>query len=78
MSTMHLENILNEVRILGSAKHPNVLKLKRKYKSEESYNMILEYCNGGDLSSFRKKLCCSQTSGSGIRMRESIVQEIAR
>ena len=73
---MHLENILNEVKILGSAKHHNILKLCRKYKTEESYNMILEYCNGSDLSRFRKKIC-SQTVGS-IRLRESLVQEIVR
>lgn len=53
-SFSHLDNILNEVMILSKARHPNIIKLIQKYRNKEYYNIILEYCNGGDLKNYLK------------------------
>lgn len=51
-SFSHLDNILNEVMILSKINHPNIIKLIQKYRTKEFYNIILEYCNGGDLKNY--------------------------
>lgn len=44
-------NALNEVRILASVKHPNVIAYKEAFLDEDSscLCLILEYCDDGDL-----------------------------
>ena len=44
-----------EVEILHILNHPNVVKLIDIRATENHYYLILEYCNGGDLSTFRKQ-----------------------
>jgi serine/threonine protein kinase len=53
-SFSHLDNILNEVMILSKISHPFIIKLIGKYRTKEYYNIILEYCNGGDLKNYLK------------------------
>ena len=38
--------------MLEKTHHPNVVEMIDRMKSKNSYYLILEYCNGGDLSSF--------------------------
>ncbi|CDW80352.1 kinase family protein [Stylonychia lemnae] len=54
-SFSHLDNILNEVMILSKIQHPNITKLIGKYRNKEFYNIVLEYCNGGDLKNYLKQ-----------------------
>jgi serine/threonine-protein kinase ULK/ATG1 len=40
------------VLVLEKTSHPNIVEMIDRMKSKNSYYLILEYCNGGDLSSF--------------------------
>lgn len=51
ISNTQLRNIENEVLVLERSGHPNVISLIDRMKSKNSYYLILEYCNGGDLAS---------------------------
>jgi len=46
--------VLNEAMILSTTSHPNIIKLLGKYRSKQYYNLILEYCNEGDLKNYLK------------------------
>jgi len=54
-SFSHLDNILNEVMILSKVNHKNIIKLVGKNRNKEFYNIVLEYCNSGDLKNYIKE-----------------------
>eukprot|EP00347_Sterkiella_histriomuscorum_P022146 403331520 len=72
-SFSHLDNILNEVMILSKINHPNIIKLIQKYRNKEFYNIILEYCNGGDLKNHLKQ----NGVFSEISARDLIIQLVS-
>ena len=39
--------IINEINILKTMDHPNIVKIFEFYSNEESYSIIMEYCKGG-------------------------------
>jgi NIMA (never in mitosis gene a)-related kinase len=45
------ENALNEVRILASINHPNVIAYKEAFFDDNSSSLciVMEYADGGDL-----------------------------
>jgi len=43
------ETLFNEVEILKTLDHPNILRLYEFYQDERSYYLITEYCQGGEL-----------------------------
>ena len=43
------KEILNEIQILRTLDHPNILKIFEFYSSKESYSIITELCQGGEL-----------------------------
>jgi calcium-dependent protein kinase len=43
------QEIINEIFILKSLDHPNIIKIFEFYKKKEEYDLIMEYCEGGDL-----------------------------
>ena len=43
------KEILNEIDILRTLDHPNILKIFEFYSSKESYSLVTELCNGGEL-----------------------------
>ena len=43
------KEILNEINILRTLDHPNILKIFEFYSSKESYSIITELCEGGEL-----------------------------
>ncbi len=55
------ENALNEIRIIASIRHPNVVCYKEAFWENNSGSLciIMEYCDGGDLfqkiTSFKKQ-----------------------
>ena len=53
LSEKEKENALNEVRILASLDHPNIIAYKDAFFEESSYTLciVMEYANGGDLQS---------------------------
>ena len=42
-------NFINEIKILKTVDHPNIIKLFDCYYDNNYYYMIEEYCSGGDL-----------------------------
>ena len=51
LSTKERENALNEVRILASIKHPNVVAYKEAFieEAEQSLCIVMEYADDGDV-----------------------------
>ena len=47
-----INNLKRELNILHRIKHPNIISLKHFLKSTNHFNIILEYCNGGDLKKY--------------------------
>ncbi len=56
MSEKTMSYLEREVDILQMVQHPNIVKLYDIKMTENHYYLIFEYCNGGDLTSLRKKL----------------------
>ena len=44
------KEIINEVNILKTMDHPNIVKFFEFYSNENSYSIIMEYCKGGKLN----------------------------
>ena len=51
LSSKEKDNSLNEVRILASINHPNVIGYKEAFfeDSTNTLNVVMEYADGGDL-----------------------------
>lgn len=47
-----LKNIENEIKVLSTCDHENVVRLVDKMKSTNHYYLVLEYCNGGTMHSY--------------------------
>ena len=64
------QNALNEIRILASLNHKNIIGYKEAFFDEESQtlNIIMEYANDGDLSSKIK-----YNLKNGLIFRENII-----
>ena len=43
------DEIKNEINVLRSLDHPNILKIFEFFSSKDSYLMVTEFCQGGDL-----------------------------
>ena len=43
------QEIINEIFILKTLDHPNILKIFEFYKKKDEYDLIIEYCDEGDL-----------------------------
>ena len=49
LSEKEKENSLNEVRILASIKHPNIISYKDSFLDGSTLCIIMEFADGGDL-----------------------------
>lgn len=49
----HLDSLLTEIQTLRMLRHPNILEIYEVYEGEHSYNLILEYLQGGSLRNYR-------------------------
>jgi serine/threonine protein kinase len=43
------QSIMNEVKIMKSLTHPNILRLFETYRTAQSLYLVLDLCTGGDL-----------------------------
>ncbi len=64
MSSKEKDNALNEVRILASVQHQNIIGYKESFYDDESktLNIIMDFANDGDLESKIKKHIDSRTN----------------
>ncbi|NXR31978.1 ULK3 kinase, partial [Zosterops hypoxanthus] len=60
-----VENLLTEIEILKTIRHPNIVELKDFQWDSDHIYLIMEFCAGGDLSRF-------------IRMRRMLPEKVAR
>ncbi|NXH99825.1 ULK3 kinase, partial [Pachycephala philippinensis] len=60
-----VENLLTEIEILKTVRHPNIVELKDFQWDSEHIYLIMEFCAGGDLSRF-------------IRMHRLLPEKVAR
>ena len=46
------QNALNEIRLLASVSHPNIIQYKESFidSSSQSLCLVMEYADGGDLN----------------------------
>lgn len=44
------KEIFNEINILRTLDHPNILKIFEFYSNKESYSLVTELCSGGNYS----------------------------
>ena len=49
LSSKEEQEIINEIFILKNLDHPNVIKIFEFYKKKDEYDLITEYCEGGEL-----------------------------
>ena len=43
------QEIINEINILRTMDHPNILKIFEFYSNKDSYSIVTELCSGGEL-----------------------------
>ncbi|NXO87508.1 ULK3 kinase, partial [Sitta europaea] len=60
-----VENLLTEIEILKTIRHPNIVELKDFQWDSDHIYLIMEFCAGGDLSRF-------------IRTRRALPEKVAR
>ncbi|KAI4995523.1 hypothetical protein ZWY2020_035426 [Hordeum vulgare] len=65
--------ILQEMSILGSLSHPNILRLIDTIETGEKLFLVLEYCDGGDLEAYRLT-----HGGPRNRLPEATARDFAR
>ncbi|XP_062091271.1 serine/threonine-protein kinase ATG1a [Humulus lupulus] len=46
------ESLLKEISILRTIDHPNIIRLLEAIETDEKIYLVLEYCDGGDLSGY--------------------------
>lgn len=45
----YLEELRNEINVLRSLDHPNIVKAYEEYETDNNIYVVMEYCSGGDL-----------------------------
>jgi len=58
---MFVEELRNEIEILRSTDHPNIVKAHEVYTYKKNIYLVLEICQGGDLyqfSPYSEKVAC--------------------
>lgn len=49
LSEAKLDKLIDEIRILSSVDHPNIIKYYETYNDEHYFHIVMEYCTGGEL-----------------------------
>ena len=66
--------LINEIRILQSLNHPNIVKFVDIKKTKKHYYIMMEFCNGGELSKNLEKYMMK----NGTAFPEELVQHFMR
>jgi NIMA (never in mitosis gene a)-related kinase len=78
LNTKEQENALNEVRILASITHPNIIGYKEAFFDQESktLNIVMEYADDGDLENKIKKHTKAKTNVIESELWSYLIQMI--
>ena len=70
LSKIEQENSVNEIRILSSIMHPNIIAYKESFWNwkNKTLNIIMEYCDDGDLESKINKIKTNK-----IKFKEKLI-----
>lgn len=68
-SASDLENVKQELLIMSSLDHSNIVQLKGRSRDEDYYYLMLEYCNGGTVA--------EMLNNCGGKLSELTVKHIA-
>ena len=76
LNTKERENALNEVRILASINHPNIIEYKEAFFDEDSktLNIIMEFADDGDMDAKIKNHVKNKTFFTEIEIWSYIIQ----
>ncbi|XP_067203282.1 serine/threonine-protein kinase ULK3 isoform X2 [Linepithema humile] len=55
LSKSAIDNLLTEIKLLNVLKHEHIVEMKDFFWDEGNIYIVMEYCDGGDLSSFIKR-----------------------
>lgn len=44
-----LDNLINEMNVLGNMDHPNIIQLFECFSDKKHYSLVTEICKGGEL-----------------------------
>ena len=69
-----MKYLKNEIIILQNLKHPNIVKFEDVKKTKKHFYIVMEYCNGGELSKALEKY----QEKYGRSLPEEIVQYLMR
>ena len=72
--TEAMKYLKNEIIILQHLKHPNIAKYEDVKKTKKHFYIVMEFCNGGELSKALEKY----QSKHGCSFSEEIVQHLMR
>ena len=57
MDDQKRKQAITECRILESLKHPNIVRFREVYRDKKmKMNIVMDFCNGGNLDEFIRKL----------------------
>jgi serine/threonine protein kinase len=63
-------NFINEIKILKTVDHPNIIQLFDCYYDSNYYYMIEEYCSGGDLYDYIHRQKCFSERKTSIILKQ--------
>ncbi|XP_011504598.1 PREDICTED: serine/threonine-protein kinase ULK3 isoform X1 [Ceratosolen solmsi marchali] len=55
LSQSAIDNLITEINLLKVLKHENIVEMRNFFWDEGHIYIVMEYCNGGDLSNFIKR-----------------------
>ena len=58
MDKLAIENLMNEIRVLGKMDHPNIVKIFEFYQDKAFFYIITEFLEGGELFDKITKITC--------------------
>ncbi len=67
------DSIFEEIKILKSLDHPNIIKIYEFFQDQKNFYLITEYCDGGDLFT-----CLTQDDDLNSFFTERIIRSIMR
>jgi len=68
--SVYKDEFMNEIEVLKTVDHPNIIKLFDCYYDSIFYYMVEEYCNGGDLFDYIKKEKCFNERKASIIFKQ--------